>query len=302
MKRWAATAALVLALVLGVAPAAVAHAVLVSSDPGDLAVLEEPPAAVTLRFSEVPEPGFSSVQVLDGTGRSFAAGRLEPGSGGADTVRQALRPLPKGVYTVNWRVVSRVDGHLTTGSFAFGVGEPVTEAAVRPAATSPGLSPTGAAARTVLYAGLALLMGGAWVGLLIVGERRQRSDRLLIVGWVATALGLVALTAVQLDATGASLNTFLGARAGRAVMWQVLGLAAAGAGLVATRAGRWRTGMGLVAAERGACRRCPRRRRARRRRIVALGHGEHPVRPRGGRPGLARGPGRPAGNRRPPTW
>ena len=255
MRRGAATAALVLALVLGVAPAAVAHAVLVSSDPGDLAVLEQPPAAVTLRFSEVPEPGFSSVQVLDGTGRSFAAGRLESGPGSADTVRQALRPLPKGVYTVNWRVVSRVDGHLTTGSFAFGVGEPVTEAAIRPAPASPGLSPTGAAARTVLYAGLALLLGGAWVGLLIVGERRRGSDHLLVVGWVATALGLVALTAVQLDATGASLGTFLGARAGRAVLWQILGLALAGAGLVAARTGLvgartgpWRSGHGLVAA------------------------------------------------------
>ncbi len=250
-----ATAALALALVLGVAPSATAHAVLVSSDPGDLAVLEQPPAAVTLRFSEVPEPGFSSVQVLDGTGRSFAAGRLEPAPGSGDTVRQDLQPLPRGVYTVSWRVVSRVDGHLTTGSFAFGVGEPVTEAARRPAAASAGLSPTGAAARTVLYAGLALLLGGAWVGLLIVGARRRGSDRLLVVGWTAATLGLAALTALQLDATGASLGTFLGARAGRAVMWQILGLVVAGAGLVAGKVGlsggtlgRWRAGMGLVAA------------------------------------------------------
>ena len=31
--------------------------------------------------------------------------------------------LPKGVYTVTWRTVSRDDGHVTAGSFSFGIGE-----------------------------------------------------------------------------------------------------------------------------------------------------------------------------------
>ena len=33
-----------------------------------------------------------------------------------------LRPLTRGVYTVVWRAVSRIDGHPTAGAFSFGVG------------------------------------------------------------------------------------------------------------------------------------------------------------------------------------
>ncbi len=38
------------------APAALAHGALRASDPADRAVLQEPPAAVTLSFTEAPEP------------------------------------------------------------------------------------------------------------------------------------------------------------------------------------------------------------------------------------------------------
>ena len=118
--------AVVAGLAVGPAPAAWAHAVLRASDPGAGAVVDQSPANITLSFTEAPELRFSSVKVLDGTGRSFGAGELQPVAGDPETLTQPLQTLPKGAYTVSWRIVSRVDGHLTAGSFDFGVQTPVT--------------------------------------------------------------------------------------------------------------------------------------------------------------------------------
>ena len=49
-------------------PAAAAHGVLESSEPAGGSSLERAPAAVTLRFTERPDPGLSTVRVLDSGG------------------------------------------------------------------------------------------------------------------------------------------------------------------------------------------------------------------------------------------
>ena len=41
-----------------------------------------------------------------------------------------VEPLPDGVYTVAWRNVSKVDGHLVRGSFLFSVGVPLSGAQI----------------------------------------------------------------------------------------------------------------------------------------------------------------------------
>ena len=82
--------------------------------------------------------------------------------------------LPDGVYTVAWRTVSAVDGHLATGSFAFGIG-------VAPPANGSGSGSSGATsagpsagaifARWLLYLGLVGLLG-----LAVFGRRRLRGE------------------------------------------------------------------------------------------------------------------------------
>lgn len=247
----AASVAIALGLTLW-APGAEAHGVLSASQPQGRAVLSEPPAVVTLTFTEAPEVGFSSVQVLDRQGGSYGTGRLEAAAGDPQTLRLALRPLDRGVYTVNWRIVSRVDGHLTAGSFAFGVGQAVTDDAIRPAASVPtNRSVLGVGGRSLLYAGFAVVFGGAWVGAAGFRERRRPVVVLMAVGWAVAAAGTLALGEAQRQTTGAALGDFLRAPLGRSVLWRGAGLGIAGLGLVImwrAVARRWPAGVALVAA------------------------------------------------------
>jgi methionine-rich copper-binding protein CopC len=126
MRRRGRLAALALPLaglwLLATGPAAAAHGVLESSEPAGGSSLERAPAAVTLRFSERPDPGLSTVRVLDSGGRAVAGGPARPVAGRPLELRVPLAGLPAGGYTVTWRIVSAVDGHRTDGVFGFGVG------------------------------------------------------------------------------------------------------------------------------------------------------------------------------------
>src|SRR5215218_1538291 len=116
---------------LATGPAAAAHGSLQSSEPAGGSSLERAPAAVTLRFSERPDPDLSTVRVLDSGGRVVAGGPARPVSGRPLELRVATAGLATGGYTVSWRIVSAVDGHRTDGAFGFGVGP---AGAPRPAA------------------------------------------------------------------------------------------------------------------------------------------------------------------------
>ncbi len=108
------------------APGAAAHAGLVSSDPAANAILTSSPARITLSFTEPPDPSLSTVAILDASGASAATGPVTVGADAKQLVSTLGGTLDKGSYTVSWRVVSETDGHVTGGSFAFGVGEPPT--------------------------------------------------------------------------------------------------------------------------------------------------------------------------------
>ena len=120
--RLAALAALAGVWLLASGPAAAAHGALASSEPAGGSSLERAPAAVTLRFSERPDPGLSTVRVLDSGGRVVAGGPAQPVAGRPLELRVPAGGLAAGSYTVTWRIVSAVDGHRTDGVFGFGVG------------------------------------------------------------------------------------------------------------------------------------------------------------------------------------
>ena len=166
MRRRGRLAALALPLaglwLLATGPAAAAHGVLESSEPAGGSSLERAPAAVTLRFSERPDPRLSTVRVLDSGGRAVAGGPARPVAGRPLELRVPLAGLPAGGYTVTWRIVSAVDGHRTDGVFGFGVGaagapQLAASQAVTESRTGPAPSPLAVAGRWAWYWGLTLL-------------------------------------------------------------------------------------------------------------------------------------------------
>ena len=118
---------------------ALAHSRLVSSTPTAGAQLATSPAALVLVFSEGAQLQFSSFAVLDRTRRHYET----PSAPILDTTnRQVTVPLqptlPPGAYTVQWKVVSAVDGHITRGSFIFTMLGPTVTPVVGAVATPSG--------------------------------------------------------------------------------------------------------------------------------------------------------------------
>jgi copper transport protein len=220
---------------LATGPAAAAHASLLSSEPAGGSSLERAPAAVTLRFSEQPDPRLSTVRVLDSGGRVVAGGPARPVAGRPQELRLAVAGLPAGGYTVSWRIISAVDGHRTEGVFGFGVGAAgaprlVVSRAVAQVAGGHAPTPLALAGRWAWYWGLALLVGAAATGLLVFGGRLPGRPALLLWPAVAAAAGgLVAMAGAARADAGVPLGELLASANGRWLLWRAAALAAAAA-------------------------------------------------------------------------
>lgn len=113
--------ALFLLLLAAPAPAS-AHANLVRAEPVAGTAVPIAPTEIRLFFTEETEVRYSEVAVYDTERRQYDRGDLRQIPGDKATLMIGVRDLPEGTYTVVWKANSAVDGHTTTGSFAFAVG------------------------------------------------------------------------------------------------------------------------------------------------------------------------------------
>ncbi|MBB5154248.1 copper resistance CopC family protein [Saccharopolyspora phatthalungensis] len=118
MKRLMAISLLALAALFGGAGTALAHNVLVGSDPADGAQLAAGPREVRLTFDQPVRSGegYNTVNVVGPGGTYWTDGqvRIE-----GNSVVAPVRELgPAGVYTIGYRVLSN-DGHPVPGKVTF---------------------------------------------------------------------------------------------------------------------------------------------------------------------------------------
>ena len=99
-----------------------AHSQLVSSTPGSGEVVASPPSRLVLVFSEQIDSAHTSLDLLDSSGRTIATGLGTADPSSNRTLVAPLPPVGEGTYTVNWRALSAADGHSTSGSLSFGIG------------------------------------------------------------------------------------------------------------------------------------------------------------------------------------
>jgi copper transport protein len=191
----------VLGLLVGTGSAS-AHAALISTDPGQGAVVATMPATVSLTFGEPVLVAADGVRVFGPDGAEVDDGHAVH-LGRSSTVGVGLpggtRPAStwQGTYTVSWRVIS-ADSHPVAGAFTFSVGHPSTGRAPANA------QPSGSAAVGVIYgivraagfASYALLVGSIAFVLLCWPGAIARRDvrRIMLVGWA----GLLATTMATL--------------------------------------------------------------------------------------------------------
>jgi copper transport protein len=202
--------------VLWPATAAVAHALRISSIPDNGAVLKAPPSEVSVTFSEVPDPALSSIRVLDSSGVAHQQGKATAAPGQPATLQVAVAHLGDGVYTVTWQTLSHVDGHLASGSFAFGVGvSPAGAGALKAAVNkSPAPSNWAVAARWSMYAGLMVMFGLGVFRLVAVERTTRRLKALAAVGWVVGAVGILGITQEARSAAHVGLSHLLSSSLG----------------------------------------------------------------------------------------
>jgi copper transport protein len=115
---------LIVSLALGLAlfpRSASAHAVLLGSDPAPDALLQTPPAAITLTFTEPVSPAGDAITVYSPSGRQVAAPARSIGS----TLGAPMTSAETGTYVVTWQVLA-ADTHPSRGAFRFVVGGPTS--------------------------------------------------------------------------------------------------------------------------------------------------------------------------------
>jgi copper transport protein len=202
--------------VLWPATAAVAHALRISSVPDNGAVLKTPPSEVTVTFSEVPDPTLSSIRVLDSSGVAHQQGKAGAVPGQPATLHVAVAHLGDGVYTVTWQTLSHVDGHIASGSFAFGVGvSPAGAGTVKAAVNkSPAPSNWAVASRWLMYVGLMIMFGLGVFRLAAVERTTPRLKALAVAGWVAGAVGILGITQEARSAAHVGLSHLLSSSLG----------------------------------------------------------------------------------------
>ena len=233
----------VAAVLLGLAAAlalpgiALGHALPQSSTPSAGSTLTTPPSQVSIVFGERPDPNLSTIKVLDTTGAVATSGPTAPVPGNPVELAVPLKPnLPDGVYTVAWRTVSAVDGHLATGSFAFGIGvaPPAAGSAGTPATVTSSAGPSNGAiiGRWLLYLGLVGLLGLTVFGALVAHGSPASVRRVLPIAWLVSAAGTGLVIGFQLSDAGVDLGRVFQTSFGGAIVERSLPILLTGLAIV----------------------------------------------------------------------
>ncbi len=195
MRRRLFIVTLTLCIGLGAIAPAFGHAVLERSNPPANTALLTSPREVALWFTEPVAPTFSTVAVVDRDGQRVEQQSVRV-SGDQRGLIVAVGELPRGVYTVRWRILSASDGHATSGFFLFAVGETLPSGLAP--ATQETVQPLVALVRWVGFLAAIVLAGAAFFPVAVLGPSLvgiEQSTALRIRATVSARLRALTLSA-----------------------------------------------------------------------------------------------------------
>jgi copper transport protein len=169
LGRLVPVAVLAAVVVMAAAPGtAQAHAILIDADPAPNSVIPASPTVISLFFSEAVDPRTISIRIVHADQRPvIGVGTPRLDSTGL-VVRADLPELDPDTYTVEYSVVSAVDGHPNASIYAFVI-DPTGTAAPPglplPPSTAPPPDPVAIVARWITTVTGLLLVGSVLVGL-----------------------------------------------------------------------------------------------------------------------------------------
>lgn len=229
---------IVMVAVLTLPALASAHARLIQSDPTSGQIVQDPPQAVTLTFSEPIENALGTIRVFDRTTRRVD-GDATTRDGSRVLATRLQGRLSSGTYTVSWRVAS-ADGHPIDGAFVFHVGAPgkQSEGIAAQVATRPPTAVLRAAdiGRFLNLVLVVALIGAIAANLAIFAGRDPELERRLwyVIAGLGFGLSIVAGATVVLHAAviagagldeatnGTTLSAVLGTRFGHVRLAQLI--------------------------------------------------------------------------------
>ncbi len=189
--------------IVAVAPAAWAHATIVTTSPADGAIVKHAPTEVSATFDENVGVSDDSLKVYAPNGARVDSGKTTHGSKPQEIVVSLKTGLGNGTYTVGWHVIS-ADSHPVQGAWTFSIGAP-SSTSVNPNSINVTASPVigfmFGLVRWVAFCSFALLVGAVafvlwcWPG----GASSPLVLRLTMSAWsglAASVLGALLLQGV----------------------------------------------------------------------------------------------------------
>jgi copper transport protein len=211
-----------LGLVL-IGPRAAAHAQYRASNPANGERLEEAPEAVTITWTEPPEPSFTKISVLDSSGQAYETGAPEVLPDDRYTARVPVDDMPDGAYTVTWRTVSAADGHSSSGAFSFGLGVEAQGITARTGFGETIATPSASALEIIgrwgLLLGLVAVVGAGAVGG-FVNPGSGAVARMAAAGALVAAAGGIAFAEAQRRAAETGFSQLLETDIGRSLLYR----------------------------------------------------------------------------------
>jgi copper transport protein len=223
------------AVVFAMPLVASAHALPQSAIPAEGAEVQIAPTFVEITFGEEPDPRLSSITVVNGSGLSVDAAPTLAVPGHPLELEVALEHVGAGVYTVIWKTVSEVDGHLATGAYAFGVGVSATSANTHASRSvvSPPPSVLAVLGRWLFFIGLMGIVGVASTCLVALRDIPRFATRALIAMWLGAAVGVAALIEAEREAAGIGWAVVFSTSLGTIVVERIVTLAVTAVGVAA---------------------------------------------------------------------
>lgn len=198
--RWLVVAALAILSV----PSVAAHAVYLDSSPAKGERLTEAPREVWVLLTEPVDPTTYSFEVVSSTGSVVSTGKALLVPGPQARLSVALQSnAPEGAYLAKWQVLSTADGHITSGSTGFAIGDSaaIPEGTGSEATQASALSPV---VRLLSFLGMAVV-AGALVFLFLARDTewiRAALPKTLLVGATLNAAGVAGLLLDTVQGSG----------------------------------------------------------------------------------------------------